>query len=74
VALKQPQVIQRFNSLGTEAVTSTPEAFDQLIKDEIQLFKKLAPRLALRQIKSWHLFTSMASTCTTPSMAHKALG
>ncbi len=42
VALKQPQVIQRFNSLGTEAVTSTPEAFDQLIKDEIQLFKKLA--------------------------------
>lgn len=42
VALKQPQVIQRFNSLGTEAVTSTPEVFDQLIKDEIQLFKKLA--------------------------------
>lgn len=42
LALKQPQVVQRFNSLGTEAVTSTPESFDQLIKDEIQLFKKLA--------------------------------
>jgi tripartite-type tricarboxylate transporter receptor subunit TctC len=42
LALKQPQVTQRFSTLGIEAVTSTPEAFDQLIKDEIQLFKKLA--------------------------------
>ena len=41
-ALKQPQVTQRFSSLGIEAVTSTPESFDQLIKDEVQLFKKLA--------------------------------
>jgi tripartite-type tricarboxylate transporter receptor subunit TctC len=40
--LKQPQVTQRFSSLGIEAVTSTPESFDQLIKDEVQLFKKLA--------------------------------
>ncbi|MCX7261540.1 MAG: tripartite tricarboxylate transporter substrate binding protein [Burkholderiales bacterium] len=41
-ALKQPQVTQRFSSLGIEAITSTPESFDQLIKDEVQLFKKLA--------------------------------
>jgi tripartite-type tricarboxylate transporter receptor subunit TctC len=41
-ALKQPQVTQRFGSLGIDAVTSSPESFDQLIKDEIQLFKKLA--------------------------------
>jgi len=41
-ALKQPQVTQRFGSLGIEAVTSSPESFDQLIKDEVQLFKKLA--------------------------------
>lgn len=41
-ALKQPLVTQRFSSLGIEPVTSSPEAFDQLIKDEIQLFKKLA--------------------------------
>ena len=41
-ALKQPAVTQRFSSLGIEPVTNTPEAFDQLIKDEIQLFKKLA--------------------------------
>ena len=41
-ALKQPQVIQRFSSLGIDAVTSSPESFDQLIKDEVQLFKKLA--------------------------------
>ena len=41
-ALKQPQVTQRFSSLGIEAVTSTPESFDQHIKDEVQLFKKLA--------------------------------
>ena len=41
-ALKQPQVTQRFSTLGIEAVTSSPEAFDQLIKDEILLFKKLA--------------------------------
>ncbi|MFY8014969.1 MAG: tripartite tricarboxylate transporter substrate binding protein [Limnohabitans sp.] len=41
-ALKQPQVTQRFSSLGIEAVTSTPESFDQLIKDEVLLFKKLA--------------------------------
>lgn len=41
-ALKQPQITQRFSSLGIEAVTSTPESFDQLIKDEVQLFKKLA--------------------------------
>jgi tripartite-type tricarboxylate transporter receptor subunit TctC len=42
LALKQPQVTQRFSISGIEAVTSTPEAFDQLIKDEILLFKKLA--------------------------------
>ena len=41
-ALKQPQVTQRFGSLGIDAVTSSPESFDQLIKDEVQLFKKLA--------------------------------
>jgi tripartite-type tricarboxylate transporter receptor subunit TctC len=41
-ALKQPQVMQRFSTLGIDAVTSTPESFDQLIKDEVQLFKKLA--------------------------------
>jgi tripartite-type tricarboxylate transporter receptor subunit TctC len=41
-ALKQPQVVQRFSTLGIEAVTSTPESFDQLIKDEVLLFKKLA--------------------------------
>ena len=41
-ALKQPQVTQRFSTLGIDAVTSTPESFDQLIKDEVQLFKKLA--------------------------------
>ena len=41
-ALKQPQVVQRFGTLGIDAVTSTPESFDQLIKDEVQLFKKLA--------------------------------
>lgn len=41
-ALKQPQVTQRFSSLGIDAVTSSPESFDQLIKDEVQLFKKLA--------------------------------
>ncbi len=41
-ALKQPQVTQRFGSLGIDAVTGTPESFDQLIKDEIQLFRKLA--------------------------------
>jgi len=41
-ALKQPQVTQRFSALGIEALTSTPESFDQLIKDEVQLFKKLA--------------------------------
>ena len=29
-------------SLGIDAVTGSPEALDQLIKDEIQLFKKLA--------------------------------
>ena len=41
-ALKQPQVTQRFGSLGIDAVTSSPESFDQLIKDEVQLLKKLA--------------------------------
>lgn len=41
-ALKQPQVTQRFGSLGIDALTSSPESFDQLIKDEVQLFKKLA--------------------------------
>jgi len=41
-ALKQPSVTQRFTTLGIEPVTNSPEAFDQLIKDEIQLFKKLA--------------------------------
>jgi len=41
-ALKQTQVTQRFSTLGIDAVTSTPEAFDQLIKDEVILFKKLA--------------------------------
>jgi len=41
-ALKQPQVTQRFSTLGIDAVTSNPESFDQLIKDEVQLFKKLA--------------------------------
>jgi tripartite-type tricarboxylate transporter receptor subunit TctC len=41
-ALKQPAVTQRFSSLGIEPVTNSPEAFDQLVRDEIQLFKKLA--------------------------------
>lgn len=41
-ALRQPQVAQRFGTLGIDAVTSSPESLDQLIKDEIQLFKKLA--------------------------------
>lgn len=47
-ALKQPQVTQRFSSLGIEAVTSTPESFDQLIKDEVQLFKKLATASSIK--------------------------
>lgn len=41
-ALKQPSVTQRFTTLGIEPVTNSPEAFDQLIRDEIQLFRKLA--------------------------------
>lgn len=40
--LKQPQVLQRFAPLGIEPVTSTPEAFDRLVSDEVQMFKKLA--------------------------------
>jgi tripartite-type tricarboxylate transporter receptor subunit TctC len=40
--LKQPQVLQRFTPLGIEPVISTPEAFDQLVQDEVQMFRKLA--------------------------------
>ena len=47
-ALKQPQVTQRFSTLGIEAVTNTPEAFDQMIKDEVQLFKKLASAAGIK--------------------------
>jgi tripartite-type tricarboxylate transporter receptor subunit TctC len=47
-ALKQPSVTQRFSSLGIEPITSSPEAFDQLIKDEIQLFKKLATEAGIK--------------------------
>ena len=48
VILKQPQLLQRFAALGIEPVTSTPEAFDQLINDEVQLFKKLAQASAIK--------------------------
>jgi len=47
-ALKQPQVTQRFTSLGIDAVTSTPEAMDQLIKDEIVLFRRLATAAGIK--------------------------
>ncbi len=40
--LKTPQVLQRFAPLGIEPVTSSPEAFDRLVSDEVQMFKKLA--------------------------------
>jgi hypothetical protein len=29
-------------------VTNTPEAFDQMIKDEVQLFKKLASAAGIK--------------------------
>jgi tripartite-type tricarboxylate transporter receptor subunit TctC len=48
IALKQPQVTQRFNSLGIEPITNSPEAFDLLIKEEIQLFKKLAADASIK--------------------------
>ncbi len=46
--LKQPQVLQRFAPLGIEPVTSSPEAFDQLVSDEVQMFKKLAQASAIK--------------------------
>jgi tripartite-type tricarboxylate transporter receptor subunit TctC len=47
-ALKQPQVTQRFSTLGIDAITSSPESFDQMIKDEVQLFKKLAANSGIK--------------------------
>jgi tripartite-type tricarboxylate transporter receptor subunit TctC len=46
--LKQAQVQQRFAPLGIEPVTSSPEAFDQLVHDEVQMFKKLALASAIK--------------------------
>jgi tripartite-type tricarboxylate transporter receptor subunit TctC len=46
--LKQAQVQQRFAPLGIEPVTSSPEAFDQLVRDEVQMFKKLALAYAIK--------------------------
>ena len=40
--LAQPDVQQRFRSLGTEAVSSTPEDFAKLIVDEVASFTRLA--------------------------------
>ncbi len=38
----QADVQQRFRSLGTEAVSSTPEAFARLIATEVASFTRLA--------------------------------
>ena len=46
--LKQPQVLQRFAPLGIEPVTSSPEAFDQLVNEEVQMFKKLAQASSIK--------------------------
>jgi tripartite-type tricarboxylate transporter receptor subunit TctC len=40
--LKQPEVRQRFGPLGIEPVTSSPEAFDKLIANEVATFTRLA--------------------------------
>ena len=41
-ALQRQQLPRGLGSLGIEAVTSSPESFDQLIRGEVQLFKKLS--------------------------------
>lgn len=40
--LSQPDVRERFRSLGTEAVTNTPAEFSRLIADEVASFTQLA--------------------------------
>jgi tripartite-type tricarboxylate transporter receptor subunit TctC len=40
--LRQPDVRQRFTPLGIETASSTPEAFDKLIADEIADFTRIA--------------------------------
>ncbi len=40
--LAQPEVRERFRSLGTEAITSTPAEFGRLIADEVESFTRLA--------------------------------
>lgn len=40
--LAQPDVRERFRSLGTEAVTSTPAEFARLIAEEVESFTRLA--------------------------------
>lgn len=48
-ALQQPEVIERINSLGTEATPSTPEQFAELMRADI---KKYAEAIKLAGVKA----------------------
>jgi tripartite-type tricarboxylate transporter receptor subunit TctC len=44
-AAKQPDLIERFNKLGVDLATSTPEEFTALVKSDTERFTKLFGKL-----------------------------
>jgi len=46
--IRQPETQERFNSVGLEAVGSTPEALAKLIKEETAMYAKLVKQIGLQ--------------------------
>jgi len=46
--IKQPDTTERFNSVGLDAVGSTPEALAKLIKEETVMYAKLVKQIGLQ--------------------------
>jgi tripartite-type tricarboxylate transporter receptor subunit TctC len=46
--MKQPDVQERFSSVGLDAVGSTPEELAALIKKEVVMYAKLVKQIGLK--------------------------